>query len=379
MTDMKLSMPAGYAVALLVALLLTIWGRVDGSSVESNEDACLRGWSQAALADAFGLIELSERCWDAERGQLAVELVLLAELRLRTDRDFLKHALNSDEAWQMSQLRDRFHELESLVRGQILEHPDTVTLIMERIAHFNPVLPPIYQPRLSLQTDTLTYGQEFSFRRAALMAELQHTAELAQHPELRDVMMQLHALLDEEIDAPGAASESIKALQDRAQDLSEMTAREVAERTGANEIVALIRSHGIYLPVGESRISEGMDTAFGEFLDFDDFVHVETTETIPVRWNESFGLEVDLAGVPVNVPIEMEWSVHHGPLPGHDGHPSSHSRERLAERSTNGTLSFSKFSTFVEGLAVACGPWLFELLYEGEVLVSQSFFVHGCD
>jgi hypothetical protein len=362
-----------------VALLLTFWGRVDASGVESNEDVCLRGWAQAEMADAFELVDLVERCAEAQMGQRAVELLILADLRLRTDRNFFKRGLNPDEAWELSELHERFDATANLMREQIIEQPDALALIMDRVAHFNPLLPPDYQPRLTLQSDAKTYDQEFRFRRAALLAELQHAAAVMQRPELRDVVVQLDALLDEESEAPGAASEYVETLRHSAQALWDAAGGEAAERPGTSEIVALIRSHGIYQPVGKPRISVGQDTPYGEFLNFDDFVHVETTESIPVRWNESFGLKVDLAGVPINVPIEMEWSVHHGPLPGHDGHPSSHSRERLAERSTDGILSFSKFSTFVEGLAVACGPWLFELLYEGEVVVSQSFLVHGCD
>lgn len=346
---------------------------------ESTGHPCQPDGTRVAYADAFDLAAWSERCWEAGDAAYAAALFFLAELRFTTDHRFLDAELEDLDLPDLHQLRNRLMTLSNILNERLFDQPDAIGLALERSMSFEPAMPPVYWPRIALRTNTEDYTKEFHFQYAALNANTQLDIELARTSKWRDIVTELELLLSSEQYLSIDQEERVAALQYRVTELLESSARKVAGRVKANQIQTIIRSYGRYRPEGSPDISMGADTPLGLFLAFDDFIHMESTERIPVRWGESFGLEVDLAGVPIGVPIQLEWSLDHGPLPGDDGRLSKRSSDRYSDQSMDGVLNLSKFLTFVEDVPVACGPWRIELLYEGELLMEQSFFVFGCD
>lgn len=353
-------------------LILLLFGSVQGAAAASTGALCQSGEIQITDADAFDLSEWSEACWEAGDVSNAAALLFLSELRRKTDSRFLDDELADSKSLDLRDLENKLWVL-------LFARPDAFAHALNRSAGTELSVPPIYMPRVKLLVSPEDYRKELHFQFAAIKARLRLDIEMARMPESRDILNELTLLLNGEKFLSSDQEERIADLQQSLSGLWNVAAQELADRIKASDVETIVRGYGRYRPEGSPYLTDGKDTPLGLFLDFDDFIHLETTERIPVQWAESFGLEVDLAGVPIGAPVQIEWSLEHEALPGDDGRPTKQSGERFARESKDGTLSLSKFLTFVEDVPVACGPWQIELRYEGESIVQQSFFVYGCD
>lgn len=344
----------------------------------SSDFLCASSWGQAAHAGPDRLAELSKACTNAGNVERAISFRLLSQLRFHTDRYF---RVLGEEAVDMPALADMQNQwalLQANVHDAVFDDPTRLTEAWEAVRNFEPELPPFYSPPYDLEAAADEYAREFEFQYAALDSSFQPQIELLLNPDWRQVVSRMESL------TAGARTDQIPsdaeldALFSRGREVAERVVREAAENVEASSIAVRVRAYGSFRPEGTPFVSEGEGAPHGLFLDFDEFAHVETVTRIPVEWGKSFGLEVELAGVPTAVPLNFEWSSHHAPLPDGNGGVLTNSREKVTARSLNGRLSFEKFYTFVEDAPVACGPWTIDLLFEGDVLVSQDFTVYGC-
>ncbi len=332
-----------------------------------------------AYADAFDLADWSETCLAAGDPSTAAALFLLAALRRNTDLQFMDQDLGNSEPADFVELELKLEVLGPRLYLLMADQPESIPLALDQAIAYGPAMPPFYSPRIPLQDDAADYSNEFYFQFAALNVIGQLQSALAHAPGWRDLVVEMNFIGSHEYELSSSQEARLAALLREQDRIFSSAARTVAERITAREIRAIIRSYGIYRSVGSPSVSLAENTPSGLFLDFDAYIHVETTEQIPVRWGESFGLKADLAGVPIGVPVQLEWSLAHGPLPSDDGQPSTSSRDRFSRSSMDGTLTLQKFLTFVENFPVACGPWRVELKYQSETLVAQDFFVYGCN
>lgn len=350
------------------------------SVTSANERACSIDRYETRIAAVDELARLSEHCWAQGEIQTSIAMLVIAELRLVTDRSLRSGDGSSAALVDTHHLEGLLKNLHLRMTGNVEENWLIFIAAVDAVDQFYPEPPPDYPPAYTIDTNALDYEREFDFQRARMKPAFYNGAELALNPDWTAILARMDALR-ETINPLDTGPEALELfdLQRRADEISEAAARQVADQIGVDYIRTLVRSRGRFQPVGDVKVTEREESPYGIHLYFDDFRHLETTQVIPMRYGESFGLQVEVAGVPIRVPLEFEWRIQHGPKEQSDGSFATETRSPFHRRSYDGRISGEIFFTAVEGVPVVCGPWRFDLLYGDEILLSESFELVGCD
>lgn len=140
-------------------------------------------------------------------------------------------------------------------------------------------------------------------------------------------------------------------------------------------VSGIMISHGIYRAHGEGETSNAPDTAAGRTTLHDDFVHLETTTTVPLQRDVIFGFKYELRGLRPNSQDTISVRTIHPPIRGKDGKSSTVSNAVLDIEAYGGAWQdhlLYKLSTKDE---LVPGRWVLQVLYRGRVVLSKEFTV----
>jgi len=142
-----------------------------------------------------------------------------------------------------------------------------------------------------------------------------------------------------------------------------------------NKVIGKIISYGLYETTGETFELPAPNSAAGKALIKAQYIHRETTDTIPMTLGNTFGFKFRLANIPTDVISRFKFICRHPPMMGADGKPS-----QVSSYDLNGVSPVSyledyftyELSTPAELVA---GPWTLEIWRNGKKLMSKTFMI----
>jgi len=154
-----------------------------------------------------------------------------------------------------------------------------------------------------------------------------------------------------------------------------LTASVVAAAFPENKVVGKIISFGLYETTGETIELPAPNSAAGKALINAQYVHRETTDTIPMILGNTFGFKARLANIPIDEMSRFKFVCRHPPIKGADGR-----RSQVSSYSLNGMSPVNyieDFFTYVLSTPaeLVAGRWTLEIWRNGKKLISKTFIV----